>query len=152
MANFTEFGEHTDFKITVVLEAIGSNGQTGSFTLFMSVEGVPSNKRKPTMTTTSSTTEITTSSSWKSRYGPSNTTSDSTIKQPHSSKTTSDSTKDIIIIVLAVVVGLLISGCIVQAVLRIRIQKAKPEDKVTSYEEVKRNSDAKENEYATIQN
>lgn len=78
--------------------------------------------------------------------------SDRTIKQPQSSQATSDSTKDIVIIVLAVVVGLLISACIIYTVCRIRNQKTKSNDKVPSYEEVKRNNDTKENEYATIQN
>lgn len=78
--------------------------------------------------------------------------SDRAIKKPQSSHATSDSTKDIVIIVLAVVVGLLISACIIHTVCRIRNQKTKSDDKVPSYEEVKRNNDTKENEYATIQN
>lgn len=58
----------------------------------------------------------------------------------------SQSTKDIIIIVLAVVVALLLSVILVYAVYRIRIHKKKTEDNETSYEEVKRNTNS------TIQN
>lgn len=61
----------------------------------------------------------------------------------------SQSTKDIIIIVLAVVVALLLSVILVYAVYRIRIHKKKTED---SYEEVKRNTITNENVYSTIQN
>lgn len=66
----------------------------------------------------------------------------------------SQSTKDIIIIVLAVVVALLLSVILVHvyAVYRIRIHKKKTEDNETSYEEVKRNTITNENVYSTIQN
>lgn len=64
----------------------------------------------------------------------------------------SQSTKDIIIIVLAVVVALLLSVMLVYAVYRIRIHKKKTEDNETSYEEVKRNTITNENVYSTIQN
>lgn len=64
----------------------------------------------------------------------------------------SQSTKDIIIIVLAVVVALLLSVILVYAVYRIRIHKKKTEDNETSYEEVKRNTITNENVYSTIQN
>lgn len=62
----------------------------------------------------------------------------------------SQSTKDIIIIVLAVVVALLLSVILVYAVYRIRIHKKKTEDNATSYEEVKRNTITNENVYSTI--
>lgn len=64
----------------------------------------------------------------------------------------SQSTKDIIIIVLAVVVALLLSVILVYAVYRIRIHKKKTEDNETSNEEVKRNTITNENVYSTIQN
>lgn len=64
----------------------------------------------------------------------------------------SQSTKDIIIIVLAVIVALLLSVILVYAVYRIRIHKKKTEDNETSYEEVKRNTITNENVYSTIQN
>lgn len=64
----------------------------------------------------------------------------------------SQSTKDIIIIVLAVVVALLLSVILVYAVYRIRIHKKKTEDNETTYEEVKRNTITNENVYSTIQN
>lgn len=64
----------------------------------------------------------------------------------------SQSTKDIIIIVLAVVVALLLSVILVYAVYRIRIHKKKTEDNETSYEEVKRNTITNENVYSTIPN
>lgn len=63
----------------------------------------------------------------------------------------SQSTKNIIIIVLGVVVVLL-SVALVYAVYKIRSQHKKAKDGETSYEEVKRNTVANENVYATIQN
>ncbi|XP_065941214.1 uncharacterized protein [Magallana gigas] len=165
LANFTDFRELAEFKITVVLQATESNGQTGNCTLLIRVVDTPGTafkqttitKKFETTPTTTSNTLFTklqemTSLPTGSRYTPSNTTSDRAIKQPQSSHAMSDSTKDIVIIVLAVVVGLLISACIIYTVCRIRNQKTKSDDKVPSYEEVKRNNDTKENEYATIQN
>ncbi|XP_052690980.1 uncharacterized protein LOC128168866 [Crassostrea angulata] len=165
LANFTDFRELAEFKITVVLQATGSNGQTGNCTLLIRVVDTPGTalkqttitKKFETTPTTTSNTLFTklqemTSLPTGSTYTPSNTTSDRAIKKPQSSHATSDSTKDIVIIVLAVVVGLLISACIIHTVCRIRNQKTKSDDKVPSYEEVKRNNDTKENEYATIQN
>lgn len=165
LANFTDFRELAEFKITVVLQATGSNGQTGNCTLLIRVVDTPGTAFKQTTITKKFETTPTTTSNilftklqemtslpTGSRYTPSNTTSDRAIKQPQSSHAMSDSTKDIVIIVLAVVVGLLISACIIYTVCRIRNQKTKSDDKVPSYEEVKRNNDTKENEYATIQN
>eukprot|EP00105_Crassostrea_gigas_P038625 XP_019922773.1 PREDICTED: uncharacterized protein LOC105328185 isoform X2 [Crassostrea gigas] len=164
-ANFSEYKKESDFTVIVTIQATGSNGQTGNCTLLIRVVDTPGTalkqttitKKFETTPTTTSNTLFTklqemTSLPTGSTYTPSNTTSDRAIKKPKSSHATSDSTKDIVIIVLAVVVGLLISACIIHTVCRIRNQKTKSDNKVPSYEEVKRNNDTKENEYATIQN
>lgn len=110
---------------TKIFQAKGSNGQASdkfSFTIYVMVGPISSTSQQTSGTQTDEITIL------------------------------SQSTKDIIIIVLAVVVALLLSVILVYAVYRIRIDKKKTEDNETSYEEVKRNTITNENVYSTIQN
>lgn len=110
---------------TKIFQATGSNGQASdkfSFTIYGMVGPISSTSQQTSGTQTDEITIL------------------------------SQSTKDIIIIVLAVVVALLLSVILVYAVYRIRIHKKKTEDNETTYEEVKRNTITNENVYSTIQN
>lgn len=109
----------------MLFQATGSNGQTSdkfSFTIYAMVGPISSTSRQTSWSQTNETTIL------------------------------SQTTKDIIVIVLALVIALLLSVILVYAVYRIRIHKKKADDNQTSYDEVKRNTVTNENVYATIQN
>ncbi|XP_062608358.1 uncharacterized protein LOC134270185 [Saccostrea cucullata] len=134
-ANFSNSSESSDFRVVVVLQAFGSNGQKSEpFVLIMHVTLPP--------TTTKDTTTI--------EMGILLTTKEGAFDHPMLGESKSDSTKDIAIIVLSISTGLLLIVVIAFIFYKRWSTRTKQESPSTGYEEVKTDNNHQENVYATI--
>lgn len=128
-ANFSGYAEQSDFTVTVIMQATGSNGQTSDkfpFTIHVNARPISSTSQQITNQT------------------PSGPTKDITI--------ISQSTNEVTIIVLAAVVVVLLTIIIVYAVYRYRHHKTKSEYNEPVYSDLQRNSIAIEHIYTIAQN
>ncbi|XP_065941826.1 uncharacterized protein [Magallana gigas] len=116
-ANFSGYAEESDFTVTVIMQATGSNGQTSDkfpFSIHVNTRPISSTSQQITDQTSSCPTKYIT-----------------VIRQ---------STNDVIIIVLVVVVVLLLTIIIVNVVYRYRFHKTKSVSIEPVYSELQRNS------------
>lgn len=116
-ANFSGYVEESDFTVTVIMQATGSNGQTSDkfpFSIHVITRPISSTSQQITDQTSSCPTKYIT-----------------VIRQ---------STNDVIIIVLVVVVVLLLTIIIVNVVYRYRFHKTKSVSIEPVYSELQRNS------------
>eukprot|EP00105_Crassostrea_gigas_P038624 XP_019922772.1 PREDICTED: uncharacterized protein LOC105328197 isoform X3 [Crassostrea gigas] len=116
-ANFSGYAEESDFTVTVIMQATGSNGQTSDkfpFSIHLNTRPISSTSQQITDQTSSGPTK--------------------------DKRVIIQSTNDVIIIVLVVVVVLLLTIIIVNVVYRYRFHKTKSVSIEPVYSELQRNS------------